>query len=455
MLRAPPPPKSSDSYIRFRVWSAPDSDRRFPMTVSPASRLFLAVSLLAALTLVPSASAEAATFTVDSTLDTIDISPGDGVCADSAGRCTLRAALMEANALSGPDRIDVPAGEYFPTIASLGSSDGDATGDFNITDGVELYGAGADQTFIDGKQGSSRHRALTISDLNGPVRVEGVTLRNGSDDPAGGIHLISGGTTTIARTHILNNDSERGSGIWLQGNGDINIIRSAISGGLDLSSGGLGGAIATIGTMDINIINTTISGNRGVGGVAMSVAGTPLVSVINSTIAFNVARPGDTLASQVRVGGPADLVFLNTIVAASGGVACDGSVDSGANNLITDSTCSPIGTDIVTSSPGLDTTLQINFGTTPTHRLLPGSVAFGAGNNSVLGAPFNVTTDQRGAVRPQPAASGVDVGAYEVDQTPPVVTPPSDQTVEAEGPGGTPESSSQVQTILDEATADD
>lgn len=56
------------------------------MTVSPASRLFLAVSLLAALTLVPSASAEAATFTVDSTLDTIDISPGDGVCADSAGR---------------------------------------------------------------------------------------------------------------------------------------------------------------------------------------------------------------------------------------------------------------------------------------------------------------------------------------------------------------------------------
>ena len=37
------------------------------MTVSPASRLFLAVSLLAALTLVPSASAAAATFTVDST----------------------------------------------------------------------------------------------------------------------------------------------------------------------------------------------------------------------------------------------------------------------------------------------------------------------------------------------------------------------------------------------------
>jgi hypothetical protein len=122
---------------------------------------------------------------------------------------------------------------------------------------------------------------------------------------------------------------------------------------------------------------------------------------------------------------------------------------------VTDTTCDGQPSDIITTTPGVDATLQINFGTTPTHRLLPGSIAFGAGNNSVLGPPFNVTTDQRGAVRPQPAGSGVDVGAFEVDQTPPVVTPPSDQTVEAEGPGGTPESSTQIQTILDEATADD
>ena len=332
------------------------------MTGSLVSRLFQTVLLLAVLTFVPSASGEAATFTVGSTLDTIDISLGDGVCADSSGNCTLRAALMEAKALAGPDRIDVPAGDYIPTIASTGSADGDATGDFNITDGLELHGSGADVTFINGKQGTSRHRVLTISDLNGPVRVEGVTLRNGSDDPAGGIHLISGGTTTIARTHILNNHSERGSGIWLQGNGDVNIIRSAISGGLDLSSGGLGGAIATIGTMAINIINTTISGNRGVGGVAMNISGSATVSVVNSTIAFNIARAGDVLQSQIRLSGAADIGLLNNAIVAPSGVACTGGgpsgFGSGGSNVVTDTTCDAQPSDIITTTPGVETTLS-------------------------------------------------------------------------------------------------
>ena len=430
------------------------------MTGPSVSRLCPAVFLVAVLTLVPAASGEGATFTVDSTLDTIDISPGDGVCADSAGRCTLHAALMEANALSTPDRIDVPAGEYFPTIASTGSGDGDASGDFNITQPVELYGAGADQTFIGPELVDvANHRVLAISDQNGPVRIEGVTLRNGSDDQGGGVFLTSGGTTTITRTHILNNWSERGSGVWVQGNGDFHIVRSVISDGLDLSSAGLGGAIGTIGALEINIINTTISGNRGVGGVALSLGGSPSVSVVNSTIAFNVARPTGVLQSQIRLAGSAQIGLLNTVVVAPSGVACTGggpsSIGSGGTNVVTDATCDAQPSDIITTTPGLDSTLQINFGTTPTHALLPGSVAFGAGNNSVLGSPFNVTTDQRGAVRPQPAGSAVDVGAFEVDQTPPVVTPPSDQTVEAEGPGGTPESSSQIQTILDEATAED
>ena len=41
------------------------------------------------------------TFTVNSILDTPDDNPGDGVCDDGAGLCTLRAAIQEANASSG------------------------------------------------------------------------------------------------------------------------------------------------------------------------------------------------------------------------------------------------------------------------------------------------------------------------------------------------------------------
>ena len=40
-------------------------------------------------------------FAVDVTTDTPDANPGDGVCADAGGNCSLRAAVMEANAF-GP-----------------------------------------------------------------------------------------------------------------------------------------------------------------------------------------------------------------------------------------------------------------------------------------------------------------------------------------------------------------
>ncbi|MCA9019354.1 MAG: right-handed parallel beta-helix repeat-containing protein, partial [Planctomycetaceae bacterium] len=40
-------------------------------------------------------------FFVNSTLDTVDANPGDGIAADANGNLTLRAAIMEANALAG------------------------------------------------------------------------------------------------------------------------------------------------------------------------------------------------------------------------------------------------------------------------------------------------------------------------------------------------------------------
>lgn len=60
------------------------------------------------------ALAQVRTFTVNTTADTMDASPGDGSCADSGGSCSLRAAIMEAN-VSGSlvgDRVDLPAGLY-------------------------------------------------------------------------------------------------------------------------------------------------------------------------------------------------------------------------------------------------------------------------------------------------------------------------------------------------------
>ena len=61
--------------------------------------------------LLPSFAAQAAVFFVNSPSDVMDGSPGNGICETAAGNgiCTLRAAIMEANALTGADHIYLPS----------------------------------------------------------------------------------------------------------------------------------------------------------------------------------------------------------------------------------------------------------------------------------------------------------------------------------------------------------
>jgi CSLREA domain-containing protein len=59
-------------------------------------RLERAVGAFVLLLLFGSGGAFAASFTVDTTTDSVDASLGNGLCADSLGRCSLRAAIMEA-----------------------------------------------------------------------------------------------------------------------------------------------------------------------------------------------------------------------------------------------------------------------------------------------------------------------------------------------------------------------
>src|SRR4029079_13123303 len=46
------------------------------------------------------------TFSVNSLLDTPDVAPGNGECVDANGKCTLRAAIQEANSFGGDDTIN-------------------------------------------------------------------------------------------------------------------------------------------------------------------------------------------------------------------------------------------------------------------------------------------------------------------------------------------------------------
>ena len=53
-------------------------------------------------------------YDVDSTGDEVDMAPGNGFCETASGRCTLRAAIMEANAHAGDDGIEFGIPESDP-----------------------------------------------------------------------------------------------------------------------------------------------------------------------------------------------------------------------------------------------------------------------------------------------------------------------------------------------------
>src|SRR6516164_8416253 len=88
------------------------------------------------------------TFAVTSTADSHDAHPGNGKCADSAGRCTLRAAVEAANAEPAGTSVSikVPAGQYPLTLGSL-----DLTGNTISITGAgtgAIAGTGAGSTVI-------------------------------------------------------------------------------------------------------------------------------------------------------------------------------------------------------------------------------------------------------------------------------------------------------------------
>src|SRR5438552_3748928 len=95
-----------------------------------------------------------AVFVVNSLVDGVDAHPGDGVALTADGHTTLRAAVMEANALPGPDTVILPAGTYVLSIADVsaaGDPDTAATGDLDLLGTITLQGPGAGVTRIQGQ----------------------------------------------------------------------------------------------------------------------------------------------------------------------------------------------------------------------------------------------------------------------------------------------------------------
>jgi hypothetical protein len=387
------------------------------------------------------APAGAAEFTVDATDDAVDAAL-DGVCADALGRCTLRAAVQEANdTLAEEDTIHLPAGTYLLSLIGPGE-DLAATGDLDVTAPLTLDGAGAETTIIRGKKdrvldvlaaevlvtdvtitkGKLGKKGDMGDDFNGGgIRNAGilelqnvVVTRNKASDDGGGIANFDPGMLTLENVTVSRNKSgDDAGGLDIDG-GMVELVGVTLSGNKAKDEGGgmegEGGAL-------VEATNVTLSGNKAALGGGANFEQGAEVLFVNVTLTRNKAKgEGGGLNNQFDPAEtPAEVSISNTLVAGNKKVDCFGTILSqGGGNVEGGTSCglSGAGDKQGAGTTGLEKKLAENGGPTATHALVAGSPAIDfAVDDSCPPA------DQRGLGRfDDPTVKGTlcDSGAFEL-----------------------------------------
>jgi CSLREA domain-containing protein len=310
--------------------------------------LFLA-AVVGVVVSLAAATAQAVTFNVNTSTDTHDNNRGDGICRDSSGKCSLRAAIEENNTSNANAIINIGA-----RTINLNSAAG--YGQLEVTAGGVINGAGSASTIIDARAKSRVMKISVISvilsdvslvngngckdlsycdpiraggelyvDTNGWATVRrsvfttnpstGTFVTNSLPFPGGGISVagvldmtdstVSGNSTP---TSVAGGTQDTGGGVFVYQGGNAQIYYSTISG----NSAQRGGGIAT-GGGSLKLVNSTVSSNsstfEGGGGVFIGATGGPgyfgYADIMYTTIVDNqIASPVSTgNGYQTRWGG--------------------------------------------------------------------------------------------------------------------------------------------------------
>lgn len=314
-----------------------------------AGRRLANLLALLALVLATGATAHAKDYAVDTTVDDPLLTDCD---PDAADDCSLRGALLDAASQAEASTIVLPAGAYTLTsratcvftTTQFGLNSEPNTTTLCLPGRVTIVGAGAANTVIDG---NGTDRVIVVGNA-GPVRIEGVTIRNGrqasggfigggggvnncgdltlvdcvvtanfSQVSGGGIH--SSGPLTMRRCKLDANTGREGGGLFASSFHipvDTTILDSSITsnqafgaqgGGLFLYHGNQGGSTTIRGST----IADNEATNLGGGGVFdAGLFGT--IAVTNSTISGN--RAGWCCGGGFGQGGRSTVHFRNVTV---------------------------------------------------------------------------------------------------------------------------------------------
>jgi CSLREA domain-containing protein len=266
--------------------------------------------LLLALALVvgPLSSGERAyaaqTFVVNSTLDAVDVAPGNGVCAAAGGACTLRAAIQEANSLAGADSITLPSGTY--SLSVPGKSENlAATGDLDITDDLLILGAGDAVTAIDGNE---IDRVLQVVGSGTSLEIQGVDITGGREDFGGG-GILNEGVLTLVWSTVSDNYSDSDAG-GIYNNGGVVTVTDGLIVANDVGMGGAG-ILSSGGSLHVE--RTLVVENGACAPTGGVRSWNSEAVIVDSYIAFNNGDPcGD--AGGVSNGGGGSMVISGTTI---------------------------------------------------------------------------------------------------------------------------------------------
>jgi CSLREA domain-containing protein len=380
------------------------------------------------------------------------------------GDCSLREAITAANTEAAVDECAAGTGE--DTIAfNLGSS---ATITLDSSLGHLPTITDADGLTIDGEDaeitvsGGDKVRVFAVGEFavgeGAKLTLENLTVSNGFADASSPINARGGGATifrgtlTISNSTFSDNSALNGGGVATE-QGTVNVTDSTFSGNnsIGLNSGGgiyslsssttvtnstfsnntasgVGGGIMNSNGSILTVTNSTFSSNRAFNGGAIDHVGAA-ATVLSSTFAANSATLGGDSLNGSSTAPP--MTLRNTILVndpATSGGNCAQLITDGGYNTDDGTSCGLSDpTSLSSTDPLLDTnSLQENGGPTKTIALQVDSPAIDAIPSGTNNCGTDVATDQRGAERPQDGdadgTASCDIGAFELDTTPPNVT---------------------------------
>lgn len=297
--------QSGGAQAAVQSWSGDAPARRMLMSLVAAG-LLAAVGVV----LAPAPSAFAASFAVNSTGDAPDDNPGDGSCETAtAGQCTLRAAIEEANALGGDDQITfqitggglrtITVGTPLQIVSDGVTIDGWSQGVF---DGMAGYSgppliriASSTPLCCDGLSISASDVRIVGLSLGGFTNA--VTIFSGSDVSLVGSYIgvapdlsVMNGTTSTPNIQGILVAIADDVTIGGTATGEGNVIAGNLGPAVVVQTAGFTTPVTLLG----NYIGTNRLGTPGIGNVAGAAVFTGWVAIGDGTAAGRNVLAGNT-----------------------------------------------------------------------------------------------------------------------------------------------------------------